>query len=114
MNQHSRIATESVDSLGNIFKNCRSLEKVFVSHLSLRDEIVEPLLECKKVKQLDVSFSEISSELVSRMFTAWPELRLLDLSDCQKITESNVQEWQRLYQRVSIKFNSGLIQTISH
>ena len=91
--------------LGELFKTCRSLEKVFIGHLSLKDNQLEPLLECKMIKQLDISWSCVSQELVTRMFTAWPELQLLDLSFCRGIEEFNVEEWEQLYPRVSIQLN---------
>ena len=107
MNKYDHSKTIPEDSLDKLFKKCRSLEKVFAGQLlHLSDDMLEPLLQCKKVQQLDISLSEVSSELVSRMFTAWPELRLLDLSLCDGISELNVQKWRQLYPQVSIKFNS--------
>ena len=105
INIFSQLESNEELMLGELFKTCRSLEKVFIGHLSLKDNQLEPLLECKMIKQLDISWSCVSQELVTRMFTAWPELQLLDLSFCRGIEEFNVEEWEQLYPRVSIQLN---------
>ena len=110
MNESSYEASYDGDSLRELFENCCNLEKVFVGHLySLDDTDIVPLLDCKKIKQLDISRSDVSWELVNLIFPSLPELRLLDLSDCEKIKKSHVRKWRRLYPRVSIKFYSELL-----
>ena len=112
MNKYSDEASFNLESLFYLFQNCRNLERVILGAAyglyRFDNEHVEPLLQCKKMKQLDVSRCDVSWELVNQMFTSWPELRLLDLCDCKKITKTHVRQWRQLYPRVSIKFNSEL------
>ena len=108
MNKHSFIETIKWDFFEEIAKNCLSLEKIFIGQMLslIDDDNLEPLLQCKKVKQLDISLSEVSSYFVSEILVALPELRLLDLSLCHKIRKSHVKKWRELYPQVSIMFDS--------
>ena len=110
MNKYSLGAALNQVPVRYLFQNCRNLEKVFLGGREgpflFGNYHIEPLLQCEKMKQLDISRCHVSWELVNRMFTSWPELRLLDLCGCKKIQIPHVRKWRQLYPRVSIKFNS--------
>ena len=92
------------------FKNLRSLERLVLSFLVQYDITVETLLQCKKLKQLDitgiVNESRVSVWTMQRLLASLPELRLLDIS-CHRTYEwSDVHGWPKLSPQVTIVYNT--------
>ena len=99
------------EALAELFRSCHNLEKVFATRIQLEDSILEPLLHCRKMKVLDIAESLVSYVLVDRMFAAWPDLRLIDLSGCFRdnywpLINSHVKRWIKEYPNVSIILNN--------
>ena len=95
------------ETLAELFRNCHNLEKVFAARVKLEDTILEPLLHCKKMKQLDISGSLVSPLLVNRMFEAWPDLRFIDFSSCfHRCHKPDVRyylhQWTKHYQNLTM------------
>ncbi|XP_074113577.1 F box and leucine-rich-repeat gene 4 [Cotesia typhae] len=93
------------DSLRTFLTCCTSLEKVFLSALrGLTDRDIEPLLLCQKLQQLDIlGARSLTSDICLRFLLCCPQLRMMDLSFCDAISDTKVQEWRQLYPHVSIK-----------
>lgn len=99
------------DSLRTFLTCCSSLEKVFLSALrGLTDRDIEPLLLCNRLEQLDLlGARSLTPEICLRFLLCCPQLRMMDLSFCDAISDTKVQEWRQLYPHVSIKrsFQAG-------
>ncbi|XP_057336309.1 F-box/LRR-repeat protein 4 [Microplitis mediator] len=93
------------DSLRTFLTCCTSLEKVFLSALrGLTDRDIEPLLLCQRLQQLDIlGARSLTSDICLRFLLCCPQLRMMDLSFCDAISDTKVQEWRQLYPHVSIK-----------
>lgn len=93
------------DSLRTFLTCCTSLEKVFLSALrGLTDRDIEPLLLCQQLQQLDIlGARSLTSDICLRFLLCCPQLRMMDLSFCDAISDTKVQEWRQLYPHVSIK-----------
>ncbi|XP_015593223.1 F-box/LRR-repeat protein 4 [Cephus cinctus] len=93
------------DSLRALLSSCRSLEKVFLAALrGLTDRDLEPLLSCQKLQQLDLlGARSLTPDICLRFLLCCPQLRMIDLSFCEAISDIKVQEWRQLYPHVSIK-----------
>ena len=99
------------DSLRTLLTCCSSLEKVFLGALrGLTDRDIEPLLLCQNLQQLDLlGARSLTPDICLRFLLCCPQLRMIDLSFCDAISDTKVQEWRQLYPHVSIKrsFQAG-------
>ncbi|XP_015113292.1 F-box/LRR-repeat protein 4 [Diachasma alloeum] len=93
------------DSLRTFLTYCTSLEKVFLAALrGLTDRDIEPLLLCRQLRQLDLlGTRSLTPDICLRFLLCCPELKMMDLSFCDAISDTKVQEWRQLYPHVSIK-----------
>ncbi|XP_015183104.1 PREDICTED: F-box/LRR-repeat protein 4 [Polistes dominula] len=95
------------DSLRELLSSCRYLEKVFLTALrGLTDRDLEPLLLCQRLQQLDLLGARSLTPEMCYGFLLWcPKLEMIDLSFCEGISDSQIQEWQRKYPHISFKRN---------
>ncbi|XP_034937072.1 F-box/LRR-repeat protein 4 [Chelonus insularis] len=93
------------DALRIFFATCRHLEKVFLTALrNLSDRDIEPLLLCHQLQQLDLLGARyLTPEICIRFLLCCPKLKLIDLSFCDSISDTKIEEWRELYPHVSIK-----------
>ncbi|XP_046813312.1 F-box/LRR-repeat protein 4 isoform X1 [Vespa velutina] len=93
------------DSLRALLSSCRYLEKVFLAALrGLTDRDLEPLLLCQRLQQLDLLGARSLTPDMCYGFLLWcPKLEMIDLSFCEGITDSKIQEWRRKYPHISFK-----------
>lgn len=93
------------DSLRTFLTCCTSLEKVFLAAFrGLTDRDIEPLLLCHQLQQLDLlGARSLTPDICLRFLLCCPQLRMMDLSFCDAISDNKVQEWRQLYPHVSIK-----------
>lgn len=93
------------DALRVFLNSCNDLEKVFLAALrGVTDRDLEPLLSCRKLQQLDLlGARSLTPEICLKFLLYCPELKMIDLSFCDGINESKVQEWSQLYPHVSFK-----------
>ncbi|XP_014597825.1 PREDICTED: F-box/LRR-repeat protein 4 [Polistes canadensis] len=93
------------DSLRGLLSSCRYLEKVFLAALrGLTDRDLEPLLLCQRLQQLDLLGARSLTPDMCYGFLLWcPKLEMIDLSFCEGIGDSKIQEWRRKYPHISFK-----------
>lgn len=87
------------------------MEKVFLAALrGLNDRDIEPLLLCHNLEQLDLlGARSLTPDICLRILLCCPQLKMIDLSFCDGISDTKIQEWRKLYPHVSIKrsFQAG-------
>lgn len=104
------------DSLKVFLTSCKNLEKVFLSAFQrLTDKDLKPLLYCKNLQQLDlVGARNLSPEFCSKLLSECKQLRMIDLSFCEAISDVVILEWRKVYTHVSIKRDFALIDNQWH
>ncbi|KAL7300445.1 hypothetical protein TKK_0006797 [Trichogramma kaykai] len=94
------------DSLRVFLGSCKKLEKVFLtSFRGLTDRDLEPLLFCRNLQQLDLVGARFLSPEFCIKLLCYLQLQMIDLSFCDGISDSKINEWRKLYPHVSIKRN---------
>lgn len=93
------------DSLRALLSSCQHLEKVFLGALrGLTDRDLEPLLLCQHLQQLDLlGARSLTPEICYGFLYCCPKLEMIDLSFCESISDSKIQEWRQEHPHVSIK-----------
>jgi len=93
------------DSFRRLLSSCQYLEKiVLTSFRGLTERDLRSLTLCKNLKQLDLlGVLSLTSEICYAFFENCPKLEMIDLSICDNITDSLIQQWQQKYTHVAIK-----------
>lgn len=102
------------DSLRTLLSSCQHLEKVFLAALrGLTDRDLEPLLLCQYLQQLDLlGARSLTPDICYGFLLCCPKLEMIDLSFCESISDSKIQEWRQQYPHVSIKRSFQAIESI--
>lgn len=92
-------------SLNSIAYGCPRVKKIFLASMRcLVDYHLEPFLKnCPLLEQVDVLGSSVTPDIISRLLRDSQYLRLVDVSFCDNISESQCDSWRRQYPRVNIK-----------
>ncbi|CAB0038139.1 unnamed protein product [Trichogramma brassicae] len=86
------------DSLRVFLGSCKKLEKVFLtSFRGLTDRDLEPLLFCRNLQQLDLVGARFLSPEFCIKLLCYLQLQMIDLSFCDGISDSKINEWRKLY-----------------
>jgi len=93
------------DSFRRLLSSCQYLEKVvLISFRGLTERDLRALTLCSNLKQLDLlGVLSLTSEICYIFFENCPKLEMIDLSICDNIIESLIQQWQQKYRHVAIK-----------
>nr|CAD7571752.1 unnamed protein product [Timema californicum] len=94
------------NSLHALAKGCPRIKKLFLAALrGVGDRDLEPFMDfCPDMEQIDlVGVRSITSTVCMQFLTRFPRLRLLDVSFCDQILDSEVSCWQFFFPHVSIK-----------
>nr|CAD7402773.1 unnamed protein product [Timema poppensis] len=94
------------NSLHALAKGCPRIKKLFLAALrGVGDRDLEPFMDfCPNMEQIDlVGVRSITSTVCMQFLTRFPRLRLLDVSFCDQILDSEVSYWQFFFPHVSIK-----------
>ncbi|XP_014487327.1 PREDICTED: F-box/LRR-repeat protein 4 isoform X1 [Dinoponera quadriceps] len=102
------------DSLRALLSSCQHLEKVFLAALrGLTDRDLEPLLLCQHLQQLDLlGARSLTPDICYGFLLCCPKLEMIDLSFCESISDSKIQEWRQQYPHVSVKRSFQAIKPI--
>ena len=102
---YSNVNEPSGDSLRILFNSCRNLEKVYLTAFRgfLSDRDLRPLLLCPNLQQLDILGARlVSPELCIKLLSCL-QLRMIDLSFCDGISDAQIFEWRQRYPHIAIK-----------
>ncbi|XP_065339884.1 F-box/LRR-repeat protein 4 [Cloeon dipterum] len=94
------------DCIQELAKHCPKLKKIFVPAMrGLTDRDINALINnCPLLEQVDVlGIRNISPEICFRLLTQCHNMRLFDVSYCDKITRAHVALWRVQFPHVSIK-----------
>nr|CAD7425229.1 unnamed protein product [Timema monikensis] len=94
------------NSLHALAKGCPGIKKLFLAALrGVGDRDLEPFMDfCPNMEQIDlVGVRSITSTVCMQFLTRFHRLRLLDVSFCDQILDSEVSYWQFFFPHVSIK-----------
>lgn len=94
------------DSFYSLATGCPRLRKLFLAALrSITDRDLEPFIEhCPTLEQVDLMGGHsITSDICVKFLTRCTKLRLLDVSFCDQVQDSEVAYWRMVFPRVSVK-----------
>jgi F-box/leucine-rich repeat protein 4 len=93
------------ETFRKLFSSCQRLEKVFLAAFrGLTDRDLKELTLCKHLKQLDLLGAlSLTSEICYKFLLNCPELEVIDLSFCDNISDSQIEQWRQVYPHVAIK-----------
>ncbi|XP_069676083.1 F-box/LRR-repeat protein 4 [Periplaneta americana] len=94
------------DSLHSLASGCPSLRKLFLAALrGVTDKDLEPFIDyCPALEQVDLlGVRSITSDVCLKFLTRCSKLRLLDVSFCDQVQDSEVAYWRLVFPHVSIK-----------
>jgi len=101
------------ESIYELFICCKHLEKIFLSSFrGLAERDLKYLVSCKKLKQLDLLGSmSLTQDICQDILLCCPKLEMIDLSFCDLISNSKIEEWRIKFPNVAIKKSSMTQQT---
>ncbi|XP_066993757.2 F-box/LRR-repeat protein 4 isoform X2 [Anabrus simplex] len=94
------------DSLLAVAKGCPHLKKLFLAALrGVGDRDLEPFIElCPEMEQVDLlGVRSITPEICIKFLTRCEKLKLLDVSFCDQVPDSQVAIWRHLFPNICIK-----------
>ncbi|PNF13730.1 F-box/LRR-repeat protein 4 [Cryptotermes secundus] len=94
------------DSFRSLATGCPCLRKLFLAALrSITDRDLEPFIEhCPALEQVDLMGGHsITSDICVKFLTRCNKLRLLDVSFCDQVQDSEVAYWRMVFPHVSVK-----------
>ncbi|XP_046389546.1 F-box/LRR-repeat protein 4 isoform X2 [Ischnura elegans] len=94
------------ESLRNLASNCPHLRKVFLAAVrGVSDLDISAFLQyCPEIQQLDLLGAwELTPDMCLQLLMHCKKLRLLDVSFCDKIENSDIAHWKKIFPHVSLK-----------
>lgn len=94
------------DSLHSLAAGCPYLRKLFLTALrGITDRDLEPFIEhCPDLEQVDIMGGRgITSDICVKFLTRCARLRLLDVSFCDQVQDTEVAYWRMAFPHVSVE-----------
>ncbi|XP_011698572.1 PREDICTED: F-box/LRR-repeat protein 13-like [Wasmannia auropunctata] len=89
-----------------LFSSCQYLEKIDLSYFKpFNDRVLETLTSCKNLKILNLQCQHfMTPDICSQLFIKCPKLYEIDLSYCDRISESFIDQWNEMHNVIMYKY----------
>ncbi|CAG9773135.1 unnamed protein product [Ceutorhynchus assimilis] len=102
------------DCLLSIANGCKRLKRLILSEWrGLSEQLLMPvILSCKELTQIDlIGIKTITADVCENALFRLPKLRLLDISFCDGVRQSEVEIWRQQYPHITIQRSCEFIVT---